>query len=79
MTEREENIEFVRKAFLNIQADIAIGKNLEKNLKFLNDMIQALNEDVDKYPDDPYTPAHKQMGYKIYRIRDTLFDELTSK
>ncbi len=77
--EQKENYEDVRIAFLEIQANLILGKDLEKNIILLTQFLEVVHEEVDTHPNDPDILNSTNWGYKIFRLRDLLYKELMNQ
>jgi hypothetical protein len=77
--EETEDYEDVRIAFLEIQANLILGKDLEKNIMLLTQFIDVVNHEVDTHPNDPDLLNSIKLGYEIFRLRDLLYKELLNQ
>ncbi|MHB1178663.1 MAG: hypothetical protein ACYCZO_10070 [Daejeonella sp.] len=70
--------EFLRN-HANMTADVIIGKNLEKHLDHINNLLGDLNYHVDQFIKDgkPVVSLY-DIGFNTYSLRDEIIRQLTS-
>ena len=75
--ETEKLVDQTVNEFIDVMADVELGKNLKKHLLYINEWIEALTVKIDEGAAKGLNHSGiKSLAYEYYRLRDKILSQL---